>query len=169
MTVRMATPLLLGFSLACASARVPPDGNRASDPGAVVLARGEGVTITAAEFRSRLAEQSETVRARFSTPENRREFLDNLVKFELLVAEARRQGLDRDPEIQLAMEKLMVVRLVRGTLGMAEGEKATQEKQQAFDAFIGSLRTRANVQLNTQALDAMTVDPADPAPTSVAK
>lgn len=169
MTVRKAAPLLLGFSLACASARVVPDGDRAAEPGEVVLARGEGVTITVAEFNSRLAEQSETVRSRYTTPEKRREFLDNLVKFELLVTEARRRGLDRHPEVQLAMEKAMVIRLVRGTLETTEGEKTKEEQQQAFDAFIGSLRARANVEVNTQALDAMTFDPAGAAPTSVAK
>jgi hypothetical protein len=169
MTARIATIFLVGSLLACASARVYPQGHRASEPGMVVLARGEGFTITDTEFRARLAEQSETVRAQFSSPEKRREFLDNLVKFELLVVEARRQGLDREPDIQLAMEKLMVVRLVRGTLGLAEGEKATQAKQQAFDAFIGSLRARANVQLNTEALGAMTLDPAAVAPTAAPK
>ena len=46
-----------------------------------VLAKVGDRTITVGEFADRLASQSPYLRARFESPERRKEFLDNLVRF----------------------------------------------------------------------------------------
>ena len=73
-----------------------------------VVASGSGVTITADELKARLDEQSPLIRARFNTLERKKEFLDNMIRFELLAAAAQKEGLANDPDVQMTMKKVMV-------------------------------------------------------------
>jgi peptidyl-prolyl cis-trans isomerase C len=77
------------------------------------VARGNGVTITTDEFKARLDEQSPFIRARYTTLERKKEFLDNLIRQEVLAAEAERQGLDKDPDVRATLRKIMVQKLVQ--------------------------------------------------------
>jgi peptidyl-prolyl cis-trans isomerase C len=77
------------------------------------VARGSGFTITSDEFKARIDEQSPFIRARYSTLERKKEFLDNLIRQELLAVEAERQGLDKDPEVRATLRKIMVQKLVQ--------------------------------------------------------
>lgn len=70
-------------------------------------------TITAAQYKARLDEQAPFIRARYTTLERKQEFLNGLIQFEVLAQEAQRRGLDKDPELQEALRKLMVQRLIR--------------------------------------------------------
>ncbi len=69
--------------------------------------------ITVGEFAERLADQSPYLRARYNTPERRREFLDNLVRFELLAQEAERRGLHELPEVQRTRKQVMIQQMMR--------------------------------------------------------
>ncbi|MEZ4248420.1 MAG: peptidylprolyl isomerase [Polyangiales bacterium] len=80
---------------------------------AEVVARVGDTTITAGDVAEALAEQSPYLRARFNSPERRREFLDNLVRFELLAQEAERRGLDESPEVQRTRKQMMIQQLLR--------------------------------------------------------
>src|SRR5690349_16839339 len=59
------------------------------------IAKVGATTITVGEFADRLSSQSPYLRARYSSPERKREFLDNMVRFELLAIEAEKRGLDK--------------------------------------------------------------------------
>lgn len=78
-----------------------------------VLAKVGDRTITVGELADRLAAQSPYLRARFESPERRKEFLDNLVRFELLVYEAKRRGYADRPEITRARRNAMIQQLVK--------------------------------------------------------
>ena len=69
--------------------------------------------ITTADFEARMNEQSPFIRARYDTLERKREFLDDMVRFELLAQEAERRGLRDDPDVVSAMKKVMVQKLMR--------------------------------------------------------
>lgn len=69
--------------------------------------------ITVGEFAERLADQSPYLRARFNSPERRREFLENMIRFELLAQEAERRGLDELPEVQRSRNQSMIQQLMR--------------------------------------------------------
>ncbi|MCS6797252.1 MAG: peptidyl-prolyl cis-trans isomerase [Myxococcota bacterium] len=69
--------------------------------------------ITVGELAERLAEQSPYLRARYNSPERRREFLDNMIRFELLAQEARRRGYDRLPEVVHARKQMMIQQMMR--------------------------------------------------------
>ena len=92
---------LCALAVACG----PKKDEKKSGP---VVAQGNGVTITADEFKARLDEQSPFIRARYATLERKKEFLDNLIRFEVLAREAEKQGIASDPDVQLTLKKIMV-------------------------------------------------------------
>jgi peptidyl-prolyl cis-trans isomerase C len=78
-----------------------------------VVASGSGFVVTADEFKAKLEEQSPFVRSRYTTLERKKEFLENIIRFKVLAAEAARRKLDQDPEVQETLRKIMVQKLVR--------------------------------------------------------
>lgn len=78
-----------------------------------VLAKVGDRTITVGEFADRLASQSPYLQARFQSPERRKELLDNLVRFELLVYEAKRRGYADQPEIARARRNAMIQQMIK--------------------------------------------------------
>jgi peptidyl-prolyl cis-trans isomerase C len=77
------------------------------------LATIDDVTITLGEFQERLNRQSPYIRARYTSLEQKQEFLDSLIRFEVLAKEAARRGLDKDPEVVRTMKQVMIQKLVR--------------------------------------------------------
>jgi peptidyl-prolyl cis-trans isomerase C len=77
------------------------------------LATVDGVTITVGQFESRLDRMSPYIRARYTSLEQKREFLDGMVKFEVLAKEAEKRGFDKDPEVVLAMKQIMIQKLMK--------------------------------------------------------
>jgi peptidyl-prolyl cis-trans isomerase C len=102
----------LVLSLCALAAACSPEKGSQKKSGTPV-ARGSGFTITSDEFKARIDEQSPFIRARYSTLERKKEFLDNLIRQEVLAAEAARQGLDKDPDVQATLRKIMVQKLVQ--------------------------------------------------------
>lgn len=84
--------------------------------GGTWVARFAGETVTDAELAQRFAEMNPYARARFQTVEQRREYLDGLVRFELLAREAVRRGLHHEPEVVEAARRVMVQLLLRKEL-----------------------------------------------------
>lgn len=113
---------LLGLVALAATACQPQ--SKDSKKSGPAVATGNGFTITAGELKARLDEQSPFIRARYSTLERKKEFLDNLVRFEVLAREAERQGLANDPEVQLTLKKVMVQKLVQKNFQDASGAAA---------------------------------------------
>src|SRR6266478_2941029 len=77
------------------------------------LAKIDDVTITLGEFEERINRQSPYIRARYTSLEQKKEFLDTLVRFEILAKEAYRRGLDKDPEVVRTMKQVMIQKLMR--------------------------------------------------------
>lgn len=117
----VAITVALASAVACGGRRGTDAGVAASDrvhgltpaQSREVLARVGDETITLGDFAARLAEQSPYLRARFNSPERRREMLDDMIRFELLVQEARRLGLDRDPAVDRVRTQALVDELLR--------------------------------------------------------
>lgn len=106
----MSRRLLVIGLCAAAVACAPEKGPKKSGP---VVAKGKGISISADEFKARLDEQSPFIRARYTTLDRKKEFLDNLIRFEVLAKEAERQGLAKDPDVQNTLKKIMVQKLVQ--------------------------------------------------------
>jgi peptidyl-prolyl cis-trans isomerase C len=106
-------------------------GQKASEKKGETLATVGDLTITTEDFRKRLMRQSPLLRARYNTVERKKQFLDNMVRFELLAREARRRGLDQDPDVQETLKKVMVQKLIR-QLNEGKGEPIPEEKLREF-------------------------------------
>jgi peptidyl-prolyl cis-trans isomerase C len=107
-----------------------------------VVARVGDQTITLEEFERRLNQQSPFARARYNSLERKREFLDSMIRFELLAKDAEAKGYDKDPDVQLARKQAMVKRLSSEELtklvkiddvGDAEVEKYYNEHLAEYD------------------------------------
>jgi len=124
--------LLLAGLLCCsvmACEEVPPEGQAqggksfteefksqlSQEDQGKVLARINDEVITLVDFERHLSAQPPYARARYaSSPERQKEFLDNLVRFEVLAAEAQKRGYHRHPEVVQAMKQTMVRKMMSG-------------------------------------------------------
>jgi peptidyl-prolyl cis-trans isomerase C len=77
------------------------------------LAKIDDVVITLGQFQEQINRQSPYIRARYTSLEQKKEFLDSLIRFEVLAKEALRRGLDRDPEVVRTMKQVMIQKLMK--------------------------------------------------------
>lgn len=92
--------------------REAPDQQAPNDLDAP-LAKVDGEIITVREFQDRINRQSPYVRGRYTSLEHKKEFLTNLIRFEVLALEAKKRGLDKDPDAVRAMKQVMIQKLMR--------------------------------------------------------
>ena len=53
------------------------------------------------------------MRARYTTNEKKKEFLDSLIRFEVMANEAERRGYDKDPEVLRVMKQQMISKFLQ--------------------------------------------------------
>ena len=140
-----------GFAvvLALSGCKPTPPGPKKSGP---AVAQGEGVVVTVAEFQARLDEQSPFLRQRYQNLDRKKEFLDSLVKFEILANAAQKEGYQNDPDVQLTMKKAMVQKLVQKRFGDGDAKDITDADVQKFydehkDDFVKPVRVRTSALL----------------------
>lgn len=78
-----------------------------------VLADVNGVKIYMDEYKGRMEKQSPYIRARYGSAEKRKEFLDSMIRFELLAQAAVAKGLDKDPDVIRAAKQVMTQKLMQ--------------------------------------------------------
>jgi peptidyl-prolyl cis-trans isomerase C len=98
---------VMGLPLALVACKPGADSKVAEED---VLARIDDKVITERDLADALKryDQLPFVRARYSSPDRRKELLENVVRFEVLAAEARRRGYGRDPDVQLTAKQALV-------------------------------------------------------------
>lgn len=69
--------------------------------------------ITVGEFADEIASKGPFLSARYQSPERRRELLDQLIRFELLAAEARRENFEERPEVQRTRKQVLIRRFLK--------------------------------------------------------
>src|SRR5690242_12103619 len=83
--------------------RAPAPGGgtvaQSSDELSTPLAKVGDVTITVGDLEDQLDRQSPYIRARYTSTEQKKAFLQSLIRFEVLAAEAQRRGYDKDAEV----------------------------------------------------------------------
>ncbi len=78
-----------------------------SSSGGAVLAKVNGGSITSADFKKQLEDLAPQMQqAVVSDPKARKEFLEDLIGIELVIQEAKRQGLDKDAEFKKRQDML---------------------------------------------------------------
>lgn len=107
--------ILFVLLIASCSKRVVP-GNEQPARGALVARVGK-VEIREDDLQRAMARDPGAAPERFKTASARRELIDGLVRFELLVQAAERAGLTKDPDAVHALQQIAVTKLVNRTLG----------------------------------------------------
>ena len=107
--------LLVGALLhaACEDVKKSHASTQKPEDLAETLAKVDDVVISVGEFQDRINKQSPYVRARYTSLERKKEFLDNLVRFEVLAKEAERRGLTKDAEVVRTMKQVMIQKLLK--------------------------------------------------------
>ena len=114
-----------------------------------VVASGGGISITADELKARLDEQSPMIRASFQSLDRKKQFLDNMLRFELLAKEAEKQGLANDPDVQFTMKKVMVSKYYQKFFQDQDKTKAVPdaEVQKYYDEHQDEFHRPARIHL----------------------
>lgn len=119
-------PLVLAVLALTGCDRGPAPGHAVVDfrhtrsAGGTPVASWTGDAVTAEELRQRLEEMSPPQRERYQTLEAKREYVEGLSRYELLVREAVARGLQDDPEVVSATKRALVSRLMRSQLNEAK-------------------------------------------------
>lgn len=133
----VVVPLVVALG-ACegGDAKAPaPGGAPATAPGAVI-ARYAGKELTTADAQQAMKRLPGPSRVYLSSPDRKRQFVDNLIVNELIFEEGERQGLTDDPEIVRQVdefrERLVVQRVMRDL--RQRPEVSDEEAKQKYDA-----------------------------------
>jgi parvulin-like peptidyl-prolyl isomerase len=77
-------------------------------PAKDVVAQVGDVAITAQDLERQLAAQPPQLRARWTTPQGKKEFLENLIRQALLANQAKARGLDKHPDVERVARQQMI-------------------------------------------------------------
>lgn len=117
---KTAASALAGGALLFAACQPGPKAGEATidlrhnrQGGGTPVATFHGDSITAEELKERFAEMNPFARARFQSADERKQFVENMARFELLAAEAVKRGLQNDPEVVHQAKTVMVQKLLQ--------------------------------------------------------
>jgi peptidyl-prolyl cis-trans isomerase C len=119
-SLALALLALVGCERGPAPGLAVVDFRHTREPGGTPVATWRGDRVTAEELRLRLEEMSPALRERYQTLEQKREYVEGLARFELLVQEALARGLQDDPEVVASTKRALVARLMRAQLDEAQ-------------------------------------------------
>ena len=81
-----------------------------------VVAKVQNIEITLGKVEDHIATQAPMLRTRYNSPEELKKLVDNLVRFELLAAEATRQGYDKNASVVRTIKESTVQNLMRAEI-----------------------------------------------------
>lgn len=113
------------------------DSEAAKKSGKVVM-RVNGDPITQAEFEAFMSAVPEQQRAMFAGPGGKRELANELVRMKTLEQEAKRRGLDKDPELRSQLDLLTTQLVATKALQEIVEEKAEKQIQALYEKEKGS-------------------------------
>ena len=116
----------------------PPVAGLSPAQAARTIAKVGDRTITLGDFARTMERMDQFDRLRYQTKERRRELLDAMIDTELLATEARRLGIDKEPEAQAAIRTILRdAILAQAREGMPSPSQLTDQEIRAYyDAHI---------------------------------
>ena len=118
---------------------------------AQVLVKVGDTKITLGEFADRLGSQSPYLRARYHSPERRREFLENMVRFELLANEAEKRGYEKSDDVERVRKQVMVQQMMQDLFdkgGLKLSDVSDAEIKAYYDANATEFDKPAQVRVS---------------------
>jgi peptidyl-prolyl cis-trans isomerase C len=117
-------------SAAATPSNLPPQPQADLDSVVAVI---DGEKITVADFQKRINEQNPYVRARYTSLEQKKDFLDNWIRFEVMAREALKRGYDKDDEVVRTMKQVMIQKLMKEQFeSLVKPEDITDNEMQQF-------------------------------------
>jgi peptidyl-prolyl cis-trans isomerase C len=95
------------------SAVAAPDAAAEAARRKQVVAKVQNIEITLGKVEDHIATQAPMLRTRYNRPDELKKLVDNLVRFELLAAEATRQGYDKNLSVVRTIKESTVQNLMR--------------------------------------------------------
>ncbi|HEX3694390.1 MAG TPA: peptidyl-prolyl cis-trans isomerase [Polyangia bacterium] len=105
--------LLVGGFSACSKTSSSSSSGSGNVDMSQAVARVDDTVITVAELQERINKQSPFIRARYTSNDKKKEYLDNLIRFEVMAKEAKKRGYDQDPEVVRVMKQQMISKFLQ--------------------------------------------------------
>ena len=141
---------------AAASASAVP-GQLTPELASQVLAKVGDRSLTLGDYAAVLDRMDRFERLRYQSPERRRQLLDEIIRVELLAQEARRRGLDRNPQtverVRQVLRDEVLTRLRMQQPGpeeIPEGEVRAYYEQHRDEFFEPERRRVAHIELSDE-------------------
>jgi peptidyl-prolyl cis-trans isomerase C len=96
------TTLTLALAAALAAC-----GQKATSNNSPLVAKGDGIALTADEVKARIDEQSPMIRPAFAQMDAKRMMVDNLLKVDVLANAAEKAGLQNDPDVRYRIKTVL--------------------------------------------------------------
>jgi len=123
----LSTPILLILFLCLASIsckKSESDKNKKNKPEqsmpeqsketlASLLASINDYNITVSDLQGEINKKSPHIRARYTSHEQKKQLLDQMIRFEVMAQEAFRRGFDKDPKVIRTMKQIMIQQLMK--------------------------------------------------------
>ncbi len=109
----------------------PCPGVAAGDRNKVVAEVGD-IEISVCDVTEALNKMSPYLRKAYESPEKRQQFLDNMIRFELIAQEAERRGYSDDDEVQRVRKQMMIQRLNKQLQESVRLSDITDEEMQTY-------------------------------------
>ena len=120
--------LVLAMSACSKDKDATAAGGEGGKSGLVVASIGDQ-KITDKDVDAILAQVPEQVRARYESPEGKKEFVSSLAEIKMMAIEARKKGLDKDPDLKFKLEFISEQMLAKALAESAVKEiKITDEE-----------------------------------------
>ena len=112
-----------------------------------VVATVGDVEITVGDVARELASKGSFIRTRYQSPERRREFLDQMIRFELLAQEAERRGYNDLPEVERTRKQMMIRRFIAERFESGGPDSITADDvREYYEAHRSEFHTPAQVR-----------------------
>ena len=121
---------LLGSLIACSKAGEAPKKSTGN-----YIAKVNNVEITAKDLNEELKTLPPQVREMFSSKDGLEQFVDELIKKELLYQEAKKKGLDRSEKLRSKMEEFKKLMMIELLLEEAVEKKSEVSEKEARDFY----------------------------------
>ena len=128
--------------------------------GGTALATFKGGTLTVEEVTRQLSALPPMVRMRLQTPAARREYVEGLVRVELLAQEGLRQGLQNDPEVIEMVKKTLAQRTLQQNLEKNAPQPTEDEVKAWYDSHQADYERPETIQVQDLFLSADAADAA---------
>jgi peptidyl-prolyl cis-trans isomerase C len=138
---------LLGCQKGSSADRITIDLAQKPKDGTTPLVKFNGGSLTVEEVNRQLSSLPPMVRMRLQTPAARKDYVEGLVRVELLAREAVRQGLQNEPDVQETVKKALAQKALQHALEKNAPQPSEEEVKAWYDSHPADYQRPESIQL----------------------